>query len=197
MNAELEALCEADQAERQHHPDYGTAEYWQLRARDAQRRERVRGLMAENALTTAEDSFHAALIFQHGESIEEIWQAHTLALSAAGSGFAPARWLAAAALDRWLMYQGRPQKFGTQFVPDGRGYRLWELDPTTSDADRAAWDVPSLEEQTRRAQQMTLTMPSQPPMDDAPWWLKEAVQRWSQQAAADDVSSSPHLAEDR
>src|SRR5580700_4549276 len=50
MNAELSALFEADQEERQHHPDYGTAEYWQLRASDAQRRERVRALMAENVL---------------------------------------------------------------------------------------------------------------------------------------------------
>lgn len=192
MNAELSALFEADQEERQHHPDYGTAEYWQLRAYDAQRRERVRALMAENVLMDAEDYFHAALIFQHGESLEEIWQAHTMASRAAEWGFAPARWLAVAALDRWLMYQSRPQKYGTQFVPDGRHYRLWEVEPTTTDADRAAWNVPSLEEQTKRAQQMTLTMP-QPPMDDAPWWLKEALQRWSLQA---DESSHPHLAND-
>ena len=193
MNAELSELFEADQEERQHHPDYSTAEYWQLRARDAQRRERVRALMAENTLTVAEDYFHAALILQHGESLGEIWQAHTLASTAAGLGLAPARWLAAAALDRWLMYQSRPQKYGTQFVPDGMHYRLWEVDPTTTNGDRAAWDVPSLEEQTRRAQQMTLTMP-QPAMDDAPWWLKEALKRWSQHA---DGPSHPHLAKDQ
>lgn len=187
MNAELSALFKADQEEHQHHPDYSTAEYWQLRARDTQRRERVRALMAENVLMDVEDYFHAALIFQHGESLEEIWQAHTLASRAAGLGFAPARWLAAAALDRWLMYQSRPQKYGTQFVSDGRTYRLWEVEPTTTDADRAAWNVPSLEEQTKRAQLMTLTM-SQPPMDDAPWWLKEALHRWSLQT---DESSHP------
>ena len=130
--------------------------------------------MSENVLMDVEEYFHAALIFQRGESLEEIWQAHTLASRAA-------------ALDRWLMYHSRPQKYGTQFFPDGRTYRLWEVEPTTTDADRAAWNVPSLEEQTKRAQLMTLTM-SQPPMDDAPWWLKEALHRWSLQT---DESSHP------
>lgn len=192
MNAELSMLCEADQQERQHHPDYGTPEYWQLRAHDAQRRERVQTLIAEYVLTVAEDYFHAALIFQHGESLEDIWHAHTLALKAVDLGFDPAKWLAAASLDRWLMYQSRPQKYGTQFVPDGKQYRLWEVDPMTTEMDRATWNVPSLEEQARRAEQMTQSM-SQPSMDDAPLWLKEALQRWNQK----DKSSRPTVAKDK
>ena len=91
------------------------------------------------------------------------------------------------------MYQSRPQKYGTQFVPDGEHYRLWEVEPTKTDADRAACNVPSLVEQARRTQQMTLTM-SQSPMDNAPWWLKEAVQRWRLQA---DESSHLHLDRDQ
>ena len=179
MNAELHTLFEADQTERQHHPEYGTTEYWQLRERDAQRRVRTTALIAENALGEAEDYFHAAMIFQHGESLEDVWQAHHLTAKAASLGYEPAQWLTAAALDRWLMYQGKLQTYGTQFVPDGKAYRLWDVDPTTTDADRAAWNVPSLQEQTERAQEMTKQIP-QPPMDDAPWWLKEAVRRWNQ-----------------
>lgn len=179
MNAELQALFEADQMERQPHPAYGTAAYQLLRTHDAMRRERVGALLAAGAFTAAEDWYHAALIFQHGEKLDEIWQAHALALRAVEADYAPARWLAAAALDRWLMYQGRRQRYGTQFVPDGTRYWLWEVDPATTDAERAAWDVPALAEQVERAEEMSLTEP-QPPMEDAPWWLKEALRRWSE-----------------
>jgi hypothetical protein len=182
MHAELKTLFEADQAERQNHPFYGTSEYWELRARDTHRRQRVTELIAKGALKTAEDYHHAALIFQHGEEVQEIWRAHTLAMKAVEMDYVPARWMAAATLDRWLMYQGKPQKYGTQFVPDGKQYRLWDLDPTTSDAERAAWDVPSLAEQQQRAQKFTEEDP-QPPMDDAPWWLKDALKRWEQETS--------------
>jgi hypothetical protein len=74
------------------------------------------------------------------------------------------------------MYQGRPQKFGTQIVPDGTRWRLWDTDPTTTDADRAESDVPSLDHQLERARSMT---GPQPPMDDAPWWLKQALKGWT------------------
>ncbi|HZR41565.1 MAG TPA: DUF6624 domain-containing protein [Ktedonobacteraceae bacterium] len=180
MNSELRTLFEADQAERQHHPSAGTPEYRELRERDAQRRQRVTELIAQGALNVAEDYYHAALIFQHGESVEDIWKAHTLASTSAQLGFGQGKWLAAAALDRWLMYQSKPQKYGTQFVPDGKRWRIWDVDPTTTDADRAEWDVPPLEEQLKRAEDMTRQDPQQPPMDDAPWWLKEALKRWAE-----------------
>ena len=151
MNDELRALCAADQAERAEHPRYGTAEYAALRKRDHARRERVQALLAAGEVESAEDYYHAALIYQHGDQVEEAAQAYLLAAKGAALGYRPARWLAAAAYDRWQMYQGLPQKYGTQFVPDGNRYRLWDVDPATTDAERAAWDVPSLAEQERRA----------------------------------------------
>jgi len=53
----------------------------------------------------------------------------------------PARWLAAAAYDRWLMTGGLPQKYGTQFRFANGRWGLHEVDPTTSDEERARWDV--------------------------------------------------------
>jgi len=94
----------ADQAERNDHPAYDTPEYWQLRERDAKRRQRVNELIAEGLLTAPDDYFHAALIFQHGETLEDIWQAHELAQRAAAMGATKSMgdkdslWLAAAAL---------------------------------------------------------------------------------------------------
>src|SRR5690348_5627668 len=101
MNQELRAMFVADQTDRNEHPAYGTPEYWQLCQRDAQRRQRVSELLAEGLLTASEDYFHAALIFQHGETLEDIWQAHELARRVAETGattsmgYKDSRWLAA------------------------------------------------------------------------------------------------------
>jgi hypothetical protein len=128
-------------------------------------------------LKEPEDYYQAAWILNHGESVAEIWQAHTLAKEAVTRGLRRARWLAAATYDRWLMYQGQPQKYGTQIVPDGTRQRVWDVEPATSDAERAEWDVPTLAEMERRAEELTRNEPM-PPMDTAPEWLKDALLRW-------------------
>ena len=177
MNSELQALSSADEDERTNHPACGTPEYWALRGRDAERRQRLEGIVESGGLKEPEDYYHAAWILNHGESVEEIWQAHILAKKAAELGFRHARWLAAATYDRWLMYQGKPQKYGTQIVPDGKKQRVWDVESATSDAERAEWDVPSLAEMERRAEEVTRNEPM-PPMDTAPEWLKGALLKW-------------------
>lgn len=177
MHSELQELFRADRDERANHPVYGTPEYRLLRERDAERRRRLEGIVACGGLKEPEDYYQAAWIFNHGERVEEIWQAHILAQRASEFGLRRARWLAAATYDRWLMYQGQPQKYGTQIVPDGTRHRVWDVDPATSDAERAEWDVPPLAEMNRRAAELTRHEPM-PPMDTAPQWLKEALLRW-------------------
>jgi hypothetical protein len=178
MNHELEALFQADQDERTNHPDVGTPEYVTLRERDAARRKRLQEIVASEGLEELDDYYNAAWILNHGETVEEIWQAHVLAKKAVELGLLRARWLAAATYDRCLMYQGKPQKYGTQIVPDGKRQRVWEVDPKTSDAERAEWDVPSLAEMERRAEEVT-RKEMMPPMNDAPRWLKDALTRWN------------------
>jgi hypothetical protein len=186
MNQELRALFVADQADRKDHPDNDTPEYERLRERDAQRRQRVTAMIGEGLLTVGDDYFHAALIFQHGETLEDIWRAHELASTAASMGATSSMgskdslWLAAAALDRWLMYQGKPQKYGTNFVPDGKRWRLWDVDPSTTDAERAANHVPLLQEQFKQAERWTQEL-GQPSRDTAPEWMKEALERWERE----------------
>ena len=177
MSSELQSLFRADQDERVNHPEYGTPDYWLLRERDAERRNRLQVIIDSGGLQEPEDYYHAAWILNHGESVEEIWQAHILAREAAELGLCRARWLAAATYDRWLMYQGKPQKYGTQIVPDGKRQRVWDVEPATSDAERAEWDVPSLAEMKRRAEEVTRNEPM-PPMDTAPDWLRDALLRW-------------------
>jgi hypothetical protein len=177
MNNELQTLFRADQDERINHPQVGTSEYLTLRERDAERRKRLQMIIASDELTEAEDYYIAAWVLNHGETVAEIWQAHNLAKKGAELGLRRARWLAAATFDRWLMYQGKPQKYGTQIVPDGKRQRIWDVEAATSDAERAEWDVPSLAEMEKRAEEVTRAE-TMPPMDDAPEWLKPALLRW-------------------
>lgn len=184
MNNELESLYKADKQERVNQPKVDTTEYKAMRARDLERRERVMEMMEANEVNTAEDYYHAAHIMNHGDTPEDAKQAHMFVLRSSELGYRPARWLAAASYDRWQMYQGKPQKYGTNYIYDGRQDRLWDVDPHTTDEERAAWDVPPLTEQLRKAEEANQY---QTPMSEeerrefkanAPEWLKPALKRW-------------------
>lgn len=181
MNEELKEIYDADVFEHAQGYSHGTGDYLAMRERDRQRREWLKALIANGKLRVAIDYFHAARIFQHGDEPEDAWQAHQLALKAVELGEEGARWLAAAAYDRFLMYQGKPQKYGTQYVSDGKRQRLWELDPQTSDEERAKWDVPPLAEQVRKAEEASRLHPPTPVGEDAPQWLKNAILRWNRE----------------
>ena len=166
----------------------GTPEYRAMRARDAERRRAADRLLAElrgAGRATAADLYHAAWLLNHGDAPDEARRAHELARAAAEIGGADgadgadgARWLAAAAYDRWCMYDGRPQRYGTQLVPDGVGIRVWDVEtPDVGDAERARWGVPPLDAQRRRAAELSRTE-RQPPMEGAPAWLRAALARW-------------------
>lgn len=133
-----------------------------LMERDAARLARVEALLQDGALRSAADCLHAAFIFQQGTRLEHYWQAHELAMQAVELGHGPpAHWLTAAAYDRWLMHQGLPQKFGTQYRLAGGAWVLHQVDPTTSDAERARWDVPSLAEAEARTVAMNERLAAQ------------------------------------
>jgi hypothetical protein len=140
MGEELRALYVADQQDRRE-GKYGP----EIAGRDQARLQRARELVVSGELEDAEDRFCAAMIFQHGSSLDDYWTAHELSKAAAEMGHEHARWLAAASFDRWLMHQGKPQRYGTQFISMGGGPRqLWEVDSATTDEERAAWGVPAL-----------------------------------------------------
>lgn len=176
-NNELLMLFTADQQERMNHPPYDTPEYWALRERDEERRQRVIEIVDAGDMQSAEDYYYGAMVLHHGGDVDEVLQAYTLAKQSAEMGYRPARWLTAATYDRWLMYQGKPQKYGTQIVPDGKRHRVWDVDSATTDAERAEWDVRPLHVQHAHADEISRTEPV-PSMDRAPEWLKAAMKRW-------------------
>jgi hypothetical protein len=154
----------------------GTEVYDRLRLRDRARRDRVKALINDGWPSDPEALYAAAWVLNHGDDSDEVFLGHQLAAKARDLGHVKARWLAAAAFDRSLMYAGKPQKYGTNIVPDGTGYRLWDVDPATTDEERVANDVPPLGEMQARA---VGTTGPQPDMTGAPEWLTAAIRRWN------------------
>jgi len=114
----------------------------------AARRATALALVDGGKLREPEDYFHAAEILVDGASAEEVGRARNLALRALelDPDLVAARPLYATALDRSLLLEGKPQKFGTQSVRKGDRWELHTVDPAVTDADRKAWNVPPLAE---------------------------------------------------
>lgn len=124
-NLRLEELYAADQKDRE--TVLSTAQAVEtLRSRDLQRRREVFEMMTSGQVNTVNDLYRAAVVLLHGAEPKDFLAAHRLAVMASVNGHKPARWLAAASLDRFLMSIGLPQTYGTQFehnAEDGR-YQL-------------------------------------------------------------------------
>jgi hypothetical protein len=125
--------------------------------RDLARRARVDAIVAAGGAHVGADYFYAAMIFQHGDAPSEIVRARELAGRAVAldGDFAQARWMVAASTDRELMYEKKPQKYGTQYVQRDGALVLYDYDPSVTDEERARWNAPPLAEAKRRAVMMS------------------------------------------
>jgi hypothetical protein len=145
-NAEMTAIFVADQAAR----DQPAKIDWDvLRPQDLARRAQTQALLDAGQLNSADDFYHAAYVFQHGDDPEDFLKAHALAVVAVARGKPEASWIAAATLDRYLQRIGQPQIYGTQFLhPPGQ---KWTQEPykrdLLPDAVRRATGVPPLADQ--------------------------------------------------
>jgi hypothetical protein len=141
-NPELTAIFEVDQADRKD----GLNTDWAIVApRDKVRRARVKQMLGAGELRSADDFYHAAFVFQHGDEASDYLLAHVLAMAAQGKGQPQAGWIAMATLDRYLQKVGQSQVLGTQSVTgDGgkltKGLYDEELIP---DSLRVALGVPT------------------------------------------------------
>jgi len=180
MHKELKFLFDEDQYECIHQPRDGTPEYFALRQKCKARISKVKEIVKLNKDLLGDDYFHASIIFMHGDCPDDFWQAYTLFLKATDQNYEGAKRFAAAAFDKWLMYQGKPQKFGLQYVPDGIGLRLWDVDSKTTDKERADWDVPTLEQLNENVNNLNETFEiATIDMKNKPQWLKDAINRWN------------------
>lgn len=155
-NQQLQTIVNADQAERQGNI---TQEQWKdLSLRDRQRRSQVQAELAAGRVVSAVDFYNAALVMQHGSTLEEIRMAHALATIAASLDpqDRSARWLKAASWDRMMTTMKKPQWYGTQYTRDANG--KWALLPidesAVTDAERIELAAPTLAEAKKRMEDM-------------------------------------------
>jgi hypothetical protein len=109
-------------------------------------------LAAAKRLATPAELCAAAELLVGSDDKAEVETAQALAMAAFAAAPA-ARPLAAAAYDRLRLLAGRPQKFGTQWVARAGAPALWDVDPATTDSERAKWGLPALVELQRRGPQ--------------------------------------------
>jgi hypothetical protein len=128
-NATLAGIHEQDQAARTGRD----IDWLALSKADAGRRAQVQAMLAAGDVRTASDYYHAAMVFQHGDTLADYRLANALATLASQlePGNKHYRWLAGASWDRLLMRQLQPQWYGTQFKGDARGMYLY---PVATDA---------------------------------------------------------------
>ena len=124
--------------------------------RAAARRKEVGELVASGRAKRPEDAFHAAAILVESVEPAEVEQAATLARRAlaADPDLLAARPLGATAVDRGLMLAGKPQRFGTQIVEQGGSWKLYAVDPSVPDSERAEWGLPPLAQAEARAAEL-------------------------------------------
>ena len=156
-NLEMATMFDADQGDRD---GLGKMGVNAVATRDAKRRTRTKSLLDAGKLRSANDFYHAAMIFQHGLTATDYLLAHTLATIAAVRGSRDAVWLSAASLDRYLQTIGQKQIFGTQFQTfKGSPLTQEPYDRTLiSDSLRNALGVPSLVDQDKRRQKLQKEM---------------------------------------
>lgn len=123
---------------------YHAALWPAIAQRDRAHRKTVLELLRKRRVRSSNEVYLAAFVFQHGQCTDHFRFASELAQAAIARGSEKAKWLYAAALDRYLLMSGKAQKYGTQFQlgEDGKP-KLSPLDPTTTDAERAAFNVPA------------------------------------------------------
>jgi hypothetical protein len=156
-NPELATLYREDQAAREG-TTYEKIDWVELSKRDAERRNRVRELLAQGTVRTSMDFFHAAMLFQHGSTPDEYRLAYSLANVSAtlDPSNKTALWLSAAAWDRLLMSRNVPQWYGTQFTKESADgpWILYKVDESITDEERAHFHVPPLKEARERVKEL-------------------------------------------
>ena len=163
-NKKLLKLFNEDQNERKKCKN--SERFWKrLRKRDKNRREIVEEILKNREVKTGGDFYHASMVFQHGENVSDFKKAQTLAFKSMGLNYEKAKWLYAATTDRLLMFQGKKQKFGTQFQfittlnkikknPPKQKWVLYPINKKISDKTRAKYNVELLKKSTKRVREM-------------------------------------------
>lgn len=144
-NVMLFQMYQEDQADRM----AKNIEWALVEKRDSLRLSKVNELLEKKAMHTAQDYYHAAMIFQHGDDSVAYKMAIKMMQKAIAIDSTINKWLLAASIDRYLMSKNEPQIYGTQYVQyQNKPMQLYVIDTNkVSDAERIAYGVKTLAEQ--------------------------------------------------
>jgi len=149
IGEKIEVLLSADQNDRANRKWQRLPEEkrWEIiNGRDKKRKLTLLKILKSHPKLTGDDYFRAGMIFQHGDSIEDIQKAKRLALKGHHLGSKDAGWLYAAATDRERIMCDKKQKFGTQFGLKNGKWVLFPVLRSTTDAMRAKFNLATLKE---------------------------------------------------
>jgi len=96
------------------------------------------------------------MVLQHSDKKEHYKLANKLCQKAIDLKEKRAKWLYAATLDRYLLASGaKYQKFGTQYVQVKGKWKLFPINPKTTDVERKKYDVPTLGKLKKRVENLS------------------------------------------
>ena len=152
-NLVLKKLYQADQKDRQ----IGNLDWSTISKNDSIREARVYELLNSQQITTSQDYYNAAMIFQHGNDTIASGMAVKMMRKSIELDSSQNNWLFAAAIDRDLMRRKEAQIYGTQFTKKGNNepWQLYLIDSTQiSDAERKEFGVETLAQQRAKVIRM-------------------------------------------
>lgn len=137
-----------------HHGTGGLRE--EVLERQNARFEKVRAWAEEGTLESTDDLVYAAALLATSDHHEDVELAHDLAWTAAERGDPRGSQIAAEALDKLHLSVGLPQVYGTQYVfePAIGTWRLYPVDPATTDEQRRLMGIAPLSELEARAAEL-------------------------------------------
>lgn len=149
-SAQLERLYE------QSVNDSRRGDFSSLEERANKRVLKVRGWLMEDEIQSPNDRYIAAHLLYESQEMSDLDAALELALSAFEDGVEDGVRVAAHCMDKMQVQRGLPQRFGTQveWIPVIKQWRLYEVDPETTDEERAAFGISSLADLRRRVDDM-------------------------------------------
>lgn len=148
----------------------------ELQRRDEARRRRVGEIFGEGCFKNAEDYAAAALVYQHGNTPDQYYQAYLWFKRAFELGDLAQERMIPMAIDRYLVTIGHKQLFATQSSLDGPDSKCWCLEQVEGkfpDSERS--DSNKLDKALARLKELNAKNPSCPsqqcqmkPLKDTP-----------------------------
>ncbi|HBH71294.1 MAG: hypothetical protein UU88_C0013G0010 [Parcubacteria group bacterium GW2011_GWC1_42_11] len=132
---------------------------------DRERRKLANVFLRNKEELTPEEIYYAAMFFHHSANKKDVKKARDLMLlnirrseflKRKNKWVEKSKWLYAAATDRLLVRDGKPQKYGTQFYQKtiDSPRELFEYDKNTTDKERTSLHVPTLKQTLRNLERM-------------------------------------------